>query len=107
MGPLEPAWLAATYRLRLPVARALIGDHLVRQWRRFGLLAAVTGTLWLVDIAAAFRLLAMSGLLRGLLQLCVLLVSGLNVWLVQRAARGPILAEASRLMQDPVAQREE
>ncbi|AND70404.1 hypothetical protein ATSB10_29500 [Dyella thiooxydans] len=106
-GPTDPAWLAATYRLRLPVARALIRDHLARQCRRFWLLAFVAGTLWLVDITAAFRLLAMPGMLRGLLLPCALLALGFHVWLVQRAARGAILAEAARLTQDPVARKGE
>lgn len=76
---IRPEWLAARYGLRLPVARALVRDHGLRQWWRFGWLAVPTGALWLAGLADTLGLLALPPRWRGLVMPAALLLLGLHL----------------------------
>lgn len=104
---IRPEWLAARYGLRLPVARAVVRDHSLRQWRRYGWLAPPTAALWLTSVAGDFGWVTLPRGWGGLMVVAALALLGLHLWLAQRAARMTILVEAERLARDPIARRRE
>lgn len=93
----DPAWLAATYQLPLPLTRTLVRDHALRQWRRFWPLALLAGALLLAVLGSSVGVIALPPNVRSVLWPAALLVIGLHLWLAQRAARAAILYEVKRL----------
>jgi len=102
----DPAWLAASYRLPLPLTRALVRDHASRQWRRLWPLALLTGGLLLLVFGSRVGLIAMPHNVRSVLWAAALLVIGLHLWLAQRAARVAILGEVKRLARESTVRAE-
>ncbi|HEU4670282.1 MAG TPA: hypothetical protein VFR91_06220 [Dyella sp.] len=93
----DPAWLAATYRLPLPLTRTLVRDHALRQWRRLWPLALLTGVLLLIELSVCAGIVTAVPFVQGALWPAVLIVMALHLWLAQRAARTSILDEVKRL----------
>ena len=93
----DPAWLAATYRLPLPLTRTLVRDHAMRQWRRFWPLALMASALIVSDLGVRAGIIVAPVAVQHVLWPAALLAIELHPWLAQRAARAAILDEVKRL----------